>query len=239
MNKTSWEQQIGGRIGHKFRESLSDKSGRLLRAFVNNYPVEAQELLRSSEIALGNFHPELSKAMQGKDKLDHSLSKTATPHQALYTTLGLCLLLCLTLSVTIYAASNLRKSKTTRAEQPSIVAPDKSLNVQGASAQELATLENKDAGYTIKYPSNFDAMYSQDGIEFTPKNGPGKITLQVKDGVVEVSINADHVNQPALSMLNEAAQTIKNTFQIIQPTPTDKTRDEGRFSNLHFDPRKY
>ena len=114
-----------------------------------------------------------------------------------------------------------------------------SKKAENISSQDLASLENKDVGYTVKYPTNFDAMYTQDGVEFTPKNEQGKIILQVKNQIVNVNIEQDQVEQTQLGMLNDAAQIIKNTFQFTQPVSTEKPSNEGRFSNIRFDPKKY
>ena len=42
------------------------------------------------------------------------------------------------------------------------------------TSQDLASLENKDAGYIVKYPTNFDVIYTQNGVEFTPKQSQVK-----------------------------------------------------------------
>lgn len=107
------------------------------------------------------------------------------------------------------------------------------------SMPDLATLENNDAGYTIKYPTGFKALYTQDGVEFTPKNGRGKVILQVTDGIVHISIKPDQASQLELSILNNAAQTITNTFQFTKQTPVDKIDTDKRFENINFDPNKY
>lgn len=112
-------------------------------------------------------------------------------------------------------------------------------NVQNEPTQDLATLENNDAGYTIKYPTSFEALYTQDGVEFTPYNGQGKVILQVVDGIVKVSTKPDQASQLELSILNDAAQTITNTFQFTKQTPVDKTNTGKRFENINFDPKKY
>lgn len=112
-------------------------------------------------------------------------------------------------------------------------------NVQSEPTQDLATLENNDAGYTIKYPTSFEALYTQDGVEFTPYNGQGKVILQVVDGIVKVNIKPDQASQLELSILNNAAQTITNTFQFTKQTPVDKTNTGKRFENINFDPKKY
>lgn len=112
-------------------------------------------------------------------------------------------------------------------------------NVQNEPTQDLATLENKDAGYVVKYPTNFDAIYTQDGVEFTLKNGQGKVILQVVDGIVKVSTKPDQASQLELSMLNNTAQTITNTFQFTEQDLIDKTSADKRFNNINFDPKKY
>lgn len=112
-------------------------------------------------------------------------------------------------------------------------------NVQSEPTQDLATLENNDAGYTIKYPTSFEALYTQDGVEFTPYKGQGKVILQVTDGIVKVNIKPDQASQLELSILNNAAQTITNTFQFTKQTPVDKTNTDKRFENINFDPKKY
>ncbi len=112
-------------------------------------------------------------------------------------------------------------------------------NVKGAPIQDLSTLENKDAGFTVNYPTDFKAMYTQTGVEFTPKNGEGKIILQVKDQIVNVSIQQDQTDQSQLLILNNAAETIKNTLRFVQPLSTDKNSNQGRFSNIYFNPKRY
>lgn len=119
------------------------------------------------------------------------------------------------------------------------VAADIPKNIDNTPTQELATLENNDSGYTVKYPTNFDALYTQNGVEFTPKDGKGKIILQVKDKIVDANIQQNQVEQPQLSMLNSAAETIKNSFQFTQTESANKNDNEGRFANIHFDPKKY
>ena len=107
------------------------------------------------------------------------------------------------------------------------------------TSQDLASLENKDAGYIVKYPTNFDVIYTQNGVEFTPKQSPGKITLDIVDGIAKVNIQTEGANQSQLSMLNSTAQTIKDTFQFTKQTPVDKTNTDKRFENINFDPNKY
>lgn len=151
-------------------------------------------------------------------------------------TLGLFVVLILILFSGGLVVYNLYKPKS-EVKLSKVV--DSTKNVQGMTTQDLATLENKDAGYTVKYPANFDAMYTQNGVEFTPKTGQGKIILQVKDQIANVTIQQDQVEQSQQSILDDAAETIKNTFQVTQPTPTDNFSNKGRFSNIHFNPKKY
>ncbi|MBI2334204.1 hypothetical protein HYU96_00165 [Candidatus Daviesbacteria bacterium] len=105
--------------------------------------------------------------------------------------------------------------------------------------RDLASLENKDAGYTVKYPINFNVLYTQDGVEFTPKQGPGRIILSVTNSIVNVNTEPEGADQSQLAMLNNAAQTIKDTFQFTESNSSDTTNNEGRFQNIYFDPKKY
>ena len=114
-----------------------------------------------------------------------------------------------------------------------------STQAQNKTSSELATLVNNDLGYTVKYPANFNAIYTQSGVEFTPKKGDGKIILQIQDQIADVSINQNKIDPPQLTILNNASQTIKNTLVFVETTPIDKTQNQGRFANIHFDPRKY
>lgn len=155
-------------------------------------------------------------------------------------TAGLCVLLFLILisgSLVVYNFAKQKNEVKTSISQDKIA--DSTKNVHSVSTENLATLENKDSGYIVKYPANFDVIYTQDGVEFTPKNRQGKIILQVNDGLANISTKTDQVSQSELSMLNEAVQTIKSTFQATQSASIDKASNEGRFANIHFDPKKY
>lgn len=115
----------------------------------------------------------------------------------------------------------------------SVKNPKAGKNQPSASPEELATLENSDAHYSVRYPTNFSAIYTKDGVEFTPKDGPGKVILNVTGGIASVSA------KPEEKDLSEAVQIIKDSFRFDQAEASPSPDNKGRFANIHFDPGKY
>jgi len=112
------------------------------------------------------------------------------------------------LVVIVIVSFSLFRISHSEAAKPLVVAEN-----QSPSPTPLATLQNSDLGYTVSYPANFNAIYAQDGVEFTPKNGLGQVLLSVKDSVASVTIEASGSAQTQLSLLQSAADTIKSSFK--------------------------
>jgi hypothetical protein len=109
--------------------------------------------------------------------------------------------------------------------------------VAGVSTPELATFENQDQSYIVQYPSNYQALYLPDGVEFTPKESDGKITLQLINNQPNIQIQ-NSSNNTTQQNLKSTAQIIKDSFKFIE-IETASSSASDRFKGIKIDPREF
>ncbi len=155
--------------------------------------------------------------------------------------IGIPAILLLTLSVEGFVFFSTFDSGNKVKQEPKPISASETTpeSVLGVLTPELATLENNDMGYSVNYPANLNVLYTQEGVEFTTKEGKGKIILKVKNEEANVFIQAGELSQSELSQLNLAAQTIKENLQFKKILPENKPTDRGRFTNVRFDPKNF
>lgn len=105
--------------------------------------------------------------------------------------------------------------------------------VQTASnnTPDVAIFENVTKGYKFSYPAEFQIHENIGQIEIEPPAKRGKITLDIKENNLEITVQKEALQEQEIRLLNEAKNLVEDTFEFVNYPQYSEQKLQERFLN--------